>query len=126
MVAPLFERQQAFNSALVDHINRNIAAQRATTRSIEATLAVLREDQQRFIQYQTLLILYAQQITPYVDTKDRDIAGLDARSRGRAQRAGRRDSEALGIDARSRAAVRCADERYALDVEHHAARVPRR
>ena len=25
MVAPLFERQQAFNSALVDHVNRNIA-----------------------------------------------------------------------------------------------------
>ena len=76
MVAPLFERQQAFNSALVDHINRNIAMQRETTRAIEATLTVLREDQKRFIEYQTLLILYAQQITPYVDTKDRHVAGL--------------------------------------------------
>src|SRR5687767_7813349 len=38
MVAPLFERQQAFNSALVDHINRNIAMQRETTRALEATL----------------------------------------------------------------------------------------
>jgi 2-polyprenyl-3-methyl-5-hydroxy-6-metoxy-1,4-benzoquinol methylase len=76
MVAPLFERQQAFNSALVDHINRNIAVQRETTRAIEATLTVLREDQKRFIEYQTLLILYAQQITPYVDTKDRHVAGL--------------------------------------------------
>ena len=26
MVAPLFERQQAFNSALVDHVNRNVAS----------------------------------------------------------------------------------------------------
>jgi O-antigen chain-terminating methyltransferase len=76
MVAPLFERQQAFNSALVDHINRNIAVQRETARAIEATLTVLREDQKRFIEYQTLLILYAQQITPYVDTKDRNVAGL--------------------------------------------------
>ena len=76
MVAPLFERQQAFNSAVVDHINRNIATQRETTRAIEATLTVLREDQKRFIEYQTLLILYAQQITPYVDTKDRHVAGL--------------------------------------------------
>src|SRR3989337_864320 len=33
MVAPLFQRQQAFNSALVDHINRNIAMQRETTRA---------------------------------------------------------------------------------------------
>ena len=76
MVAPLFERQQAFNSALVDHINRNIVMQRETTRAIEATLAVLGDDQKRFIEYQTLLILYAQQITPYVDTKDRHVAGL--------------------------------------------------
>ena len=76
MVAPLFERQQAFNSAVVDHINRNIATQRETTRAIEATLTVLREDQKRFIEYQTLLILYAQQITPYVDSKDRHVAGL--------------------------------------------------
>jgi 2-polyprenyl-3-methyl-5-hydroxy-6-metoxy-1,4-benzoquinol methylase len=76
MVAPLFERQQAFNSAVVDHINRNIAAQRETTRAIEATLTVLREDQKRFIEYQTLIVLYMQQITPYVDTKDRQVAGL--------------------------------------------------
>jgi SAM-dependent methyltransferase len=76
MVAPLFERQQAFNSALVDHVNRNVALQRETTRAIEDILAVLCEDQKRFIEYQTLLILYAQQITPYVDTKDRHVSGL--------------------------------------------------
>lgn len=76
MVAPLFERQQAFNSALVDHINRNIAMQRETTNAIDAALAVLQQDQKRFIEYQTLLILYAQHITPYVDTKDRHVAGL--------------------------------------------------
>ncbi len=76
IVAPLFERQQAFNSAVVDHINRNIVTQRETRRAIDATLTVLHEDQQRFIEYQTLLTLYAQQITPYVDTKDRHVAGL--------------------------------------------------
>ena len=76
MVAPLFERQQAFNSALVDHINRNITMHRETTRAIESTLSMLRDDHKRLIEYQTLLILYAQQITPYVDTKDRQVAGL--------------------------------------------------
>ena len=76
MVAPLFERQQAFNSALVDHVNRNIAMHRETTRALASTLEMLRQDHERFIEYQTLVVLYAQQITPYVDTKDRHVAGL--------------------------------------------------
>src|SRR5688572_20803126 len=67
MVAPLFERQQAFNSAVVDHINRNVAVHRETTRALESTLAVCREEHLRLIEFQSLLIMYAQQITPYVD-----------------------------------------------------------
>jgi hypothetical protein len=76
MVAPLFERQQAFNSALVDHVNRNIKVHRETTRALETTIALVHEDHKRLIEFQTLLILFAQQITPYVDTKDRHVAGL--------------------------------------------------
>lgn len=76
MVAPLFERQQAFNSALVDHVNRNIATHRETVRAMESTLAMFREELEGLIHFQTMLILYAQQITPYVDTKDREVAGL--------------------------------------------------
>jgi SAM-dependent methyltransferase len=76
MVAPLFERQQAFNSALVDHVNRNVAMHRESTRALEATMAAVRDDHQRLIEYQTLLILYFQQMTPYVDTRDRHVAGL--------------------------------------------------
>ncbi len=41
MVAPLFERQQAFNSALVDHVNRNIATHREMTKALETTLAMV-------------------------------------------------------------------------------------
>jgi SAM-dependent methyltransferase len=76
MVAPLFERQQAFNAALVDHLNRNVSTQRETASVIAGTLSVLREELERLIQFQTVLILYAQQITPYIDTKDREVAGL--------------------------------------------------
>lgn len=76
MVAPLFERQQAFNSALVDHLNRNVATQRDTIRTLEATLAHLQDEQNRLLEFQTMLILWAQQITPYVDTKDRHVTGL--------------------------------------------------
>jgi len=75
-VAPVFDRQQAFNAALVDHVNRNAAMHRETAASIAGTLAVVRDHMARAIEFQSKLILYAQQITPYVDTKDRYVAGL--------------------------------------------------
>ena len=78
MVAPLFERQEAFNAALVDHVNRNVAVHRETTRAIESTLALLGGELERLASFQSRLVLYAQQITPYVDTKDREVAGLVA------------------------------------------------
>src|SRR5687767_392586 len=76
MVAPLFDRQQAFNAALVDHVNRNVATHRETARALEGALTLFREDHRRLIEFQSLLIMYAQQITPYVDTKDRHVTGL--------------------------------------------------
>jgi O-antigen chain-terminating methyltransferase len=75
-VAPVFDRQQAFNAALVEHINRNAAMHRETANSIASTLAVVRDHMVRAIEFHWRLILYAQQITPYVDTKDRYVAGL--------------------------------------------------
>jgi O-antigen chain-terminating methyltransferase len=78
MVAPLFERQESFNAALVDHVNRNVTIHRETTRAIDSTLSVLREELERLVNFQSTLVLYAQQVTPYVDTKDREVAGLVA------------------------------------------------
>src|SRR5581483_10168515 len=75
-VAPLFEQQQAFNSAVVDHINRNVAVDRATRDAVESTLAVLRETIADLVRFQSVLVMFLQQITPYVDTRDRDVAGL--------------------------------------------------
>ena len=75
-VAPLFERQQTFNSTLVDHINRNVPVGRQTRESIDTTLAVLREQLEQLVRFQSLLVMFLQQITPYVDTRDRDVAGL--------------------------------------------------
>ena len=76
MVAPLFERQQGFNSALVDHVNRNVAMHRETARALDSTIAMFRDDHRRLVEFQSLLILYVQHITPYVDTKDRHVTGL--------------------------------------------------
>jgi hypothetical protein len=76
IVAPLFEQQQTFNGAVVDHLNRNVPVQLASGRAIAGGLAVLQEQIAELKRFQTLLIVFLQQITPYVDTRDRDVAGL--------------------------------------------------
>lgn len=76
MVAPLFEQQQAFNAAVVDHLNRNVPVGRETRAAVASTLAVLQGTIADLIRFQSALVVYLQQITPYVDTRDRDVAGL--------------------------------------------------
>ena len=76
MVAPLFERQQAFNAALVDHVNRNAGLNHGMARVMAETLSRLREELVALVHFETQLILYAQKITAYVDTKDRYVAAL--------------------------------------------------
>lgn len=75
-VAPIVEQQQAFNSALVDHVNRNLAVERQAREAAASTLAVLRAHIEALARFQSLLVMFLQQITPYVDTRDRDVAGL--------------------------------------------------
>jgi len=76
VVAPLFEQQQAFNSAVVDHLNRNVPVARETRKSIATTLTLLHDTMGDLVRFQSLLVIFLQQITPYVDTRDRDVAGL--------------------------------------------------
>jgi hypothetical protein len=75
-IAPLFEQQQAFNAAVVDHVNRSVPVARETRASIESTLTVMRDTIGELIRFQSLLVEFLQQVTPYVDTRDRDVAGL--------------------------------------------------
>jgi SAM-dependent methyltransferase len=74
MVAPYLQRQLTFNSWLVDHLNRNIAAQREAQRGWHHQTAVLCERFASLAEFQTRLIQYLQQITAYVDTRDREAA----------------------------------------------------
>jgi hypothetical protein len=76
IIAPLFEQQQAFNSAVVDHINRNVPVARQTRDSIETTLTVLHGQMEGLAAFESVLVMFLQQITPYVDTRDRNVAGL--------------------------------------------------
>jgi len=75
IVAPMFQKQLTFNSTLVDHINRNAAAHRETRHAIDGLLAVARAEAAYLRAYHSHLIVYLQQITAYVDTKDRETAG---------------------------------------------------
>ena len=75
LVRPALERQQAFNSTLVDHLNRNAEAARAPER-LHAELARMRDEHAAALAtLGTHLIVYLQQVTAYVDTKDRLVAG---------------------------------------------------
>ena len=75
LIAPYLQRQMTFNSLLVDHANRNAAAARDSDRVAQQTADAVREQLAALAQFQTRLIQYFQQITAYVDTKDRDNAG---------------------------------------------------
>ena len=75
MIGPYLQRQLTFNSLLVDHLNRNAAIARESHRAAERTADALRDQLAAIAQFQGRLIEYFQQITAYVDTKDRDTAG---------------------------------------------------
>jgi hypothetical protein len=40
------------------------------------TLTLLHDTMADLVRFQSLLVIFLQQITPYVDTRDRDVAGL--------------------------------------------------
>jgi SAM-dependent methyltransferase len=70
-MAPALERQRTFNSRLVDHLNRNVAAHRDAQNALRNLVDVLRDQFAALGALQTHLIQFAQQVTPYVDTRDR-------------------------------------------------------
>jgi SAM-dependent methyltransferase len=75
IAGPPLQKQAAFNSTIVDHLTRNVAAHREAQRAIESVIALLRGRIAGELHFQSRLVVYLQQITLYVDTKDRDSAG---------------------------------------------------
>jgi SAM-dependent methyltransferase len=74
-VAPYLQRQLTFNSTLVDYLNRNVAAAREAHRTTEQAADDLRRRFAAAAEFNSQLLLYLQQITAYVDTRDRETAG---------------------------------------------------
>ena len=74
-VAPYLQQQASFNSRLVDHLNRNAAAANEAHRRAEETTARLRDEFGRLAEFHARTIEYLQQMTAYIDTRDRRAAG---------------------------------------------------
>ena len=75
LVEPALRRQIGFNAALVDHLNRNVAAHREAQRALDELVRLLGGELARLAAFESLLLQFLQHMTPYVDTKDREVAG---------------------------------------------------
>ncbi len=71
---PLVQQQQ-FNAALVDHLNRNVAAHRESQRAMATTIELIRAQTHSLVHFQAMLVQLLQSLTLYVDTKDRSVGG---------------------------------------------------
>ena len=71
-VGPYLQRQLTFNSLLVDHLNRNMDALKRARAQDAATIGARLDD---IAAFHARLLVYLQQVTAYVDTRDRHSSG---------------------------------------------------
>jgi SAM-dependent methyltransferase len=65
--------QLAFNAAIVEHLNRNVAAHRQTQAALERALPALGDAFDALGRFESLLVQFLQTITPLSDTHYREI-----------------------------------------------------
>jgi SAM-dependent methyltransferase len=75
IVGPPLQKQHAFNSLLIDHVNRNVAAHREAQKAIDSVIALLRDQVADLLAFHSRLLIFLQQITLYVDTTGRRSEG---------------------------------------------------
>ncbi len=75
LVAPVFERQQAFNALVAEELNAVRHTERQTSAALGELATTLRDQAAALATFQSQLIRYFQQVTWYVDSKDRLAAG---------------------------------------------------
>ena len=63
----------AFNAAVVEHLNRNVAAHRDAHAALERALPALRDGFDALVRFESLLVQFLQTITPLSDTHYREI-----------------------------------------------------
>lgn len=80
IVQPALAAQQRFNATLVAHVNGNLPRERAVTEAIASAIGLVQRHIEESAHFQSALVLYLQTLTPYVDTKDYEFAGLAKRT----------------------------------------------
>ena len=81
LVGPAFDRQRAFNAAIVEHLNRNAAGHRQARQATADLLSSLGADLEARSAFDSLLVQFLQQITPFVESKDRELSSAIAELR---------------------------------------------
>jgi SAM-dependent methyltransferase len=81
LIGPSLETQERFNAALVDHVNRNVAAARESSQALAALITAVDHELRALVRFESLLVQYLQTVTVYVDSKDRSLGGKDIRQR---------------------------------------------
>ena len=76
VMLPALERQAEFNRALVGYLTRAAAERREERRATESLRGFLSDELDALASFQSRLVQYAQQITPYIDTRNREAAAL--------------------------------------------------
>ncbi len=69
----LFEKLMAFNAAIVEHRNRNVASHREAQGALERALPALRDAFDSVVRFESLTVQFLQTITPLADTHYREI-----------------------------------------------------
>ena len=75
LIGPILQRQERFNAVLVEHVNRNHPGTSSSRTSVSGVIAAFDNHLEALAAFHSRLIQYLQQITLYVDTKDRREAG---------------------------------------------------
>ena len=73
MIKPVFDRQMAFNAAVVEHLNRNAVAHREAHAALQRALPALRDSFAALVTFESKLVQFLQQITPLADANYREI-----------------------------------------------------
>jgi SAM-dependent methyltransferase len=73
LVGPALAAQQQFNTTAVDHLNRQVASERALVERISAVATALQQAREGLFRFQSLLVQYLMTITAFVDTRDRRL-----------------------------------------------------
>ena len=76
ILEPPLARQTQVNQALVSHLTRVLTGHQQTIDAIASSLTLLGDELEAWRTFQSRLVVWAQQVTPYVDTKDREVTGL--------------------------------------------------